>query len=84
MAEAHGVDYVECSAKTGEGVQEAIERLVLQLAGNWRRVPGMPTPNYVPAEALCRAARCALSSRASQEQNSQLKTKKGMRNCSLQ
>lgn len=46
-----GVLFAECSAKTGEGVQNAFDLLVEHVAGGWRTVGGMETPAYVPAEA---------------------------------
>ena len=46
-----GALFAECSAKTGEGVSNAFDRLVEHVAGGWRTVAGMGTPAYVPAEA---------------------------------
>jgi hypothetical protein len=83
MAEAHGVEYVECSAKTGQGVQEVIERLARRLAGDWRSVPGMETPNYVPADAFFTAS-TGRSHPHQQPQNAQHKAKKESTTCSLQ
>jgi hypothetical protein len=46
------VPYVECSAKTGEGVEQAFLAAVGLVLGGWRTVAGMATPRHVPSEAF--------------------------------
>jgi hypothetical protein len=81
-AEAYGAQYVECSAKTGEGVQEAIDELVAHIAGGWRSVPGMQTPAYVPDDAFFEA-RCGPKAHP-QQQHQPENEKEHTSKCSLQ
>jgi hypothetical protein len=47
-----GALFCECSAKTGEGVDDVFDLLVDRLMGGWQRVAHMATPAHVPSEAL--------------------------------
>jgi GTPase SAR1 family protein len=52
QAEEWGVPYMECSAKTGEGVDQAFLTAVELVVGGWSKVVGMAIPRHVPSEAF--------------------------------
>jgi hypothetical protein len=47
-----GALFCECSAKTGEGVDDVFDLLVDRLMGGWQGMARMATPAHVPSEAL--------------------------------
>jgi hypothetical protein len=75
-AEAYGPPYVECSSKTGEGVQEAIDELVAHIAGGWRSMAFVPDDAFFDAHCGPKALRRHLSPQQQQ--------KKEHNKCSLQ
>ncbi|ELR11991.1 Ras subfamily protein [Acanthamoeba castellanii str. Neff] len=51
-AEELGALFCECSAKTGDGVDDVFDLLVDRLMGGWQGVARMATPAHVPSEDL--------------------------------